>query len=1393
MPVVNRLKTFGVCGVAVAAVCWAARVEAKLIFVCREDNDLYGVVKSGDSSVVRRASIEEALVEAQAGDGVLLLADGYPDTRVSVDDTFYEGCRALGLKLYIEYPSALPKRVLAATKRMSLERAVVQSDFFGAKLPALRILAINGLELIPLTEVRTHLAAAHVAGFDSAVYGMPAASLPILAEVPDYEMMVATTQLSRFIRARFAPQEAWQTLWSTLLHWLQPQQSALELSWQPVVAPRYNPHEPLPDDAKLAAIKRGCEWFAKAGLFLEEPLPEFEWQIAEAEAATMRANSSTALGLFGVREGLESRILADGSQPLLPVRRGDCTAEVAMALAFGGHLTKQPEYRQAAINLLDYYLFKSCGIQRERADPKHGGYGLIAWGVDDKRFYGANYGDDNARVILGTLAAAALTGQEEWEEPMLRCIMANLRTSGRYGFRGGNINLYALGERGWPHYFQRENTNFSAHFESYLWACYLWAYHKTGDELFYQRAVIPLRMMMEHYTDEWVWTNGLSQEKARILLPLAWLVRVKDTPQHRAWLRQAVDGVVELQDACGAICEEIGLSGKGRYPPPANNEGYGKTEASLIQENGDPVTDLLYTANFAFLGLHEAAAVGDAAAATAAEKLADFLCRVQVRSERQPAVDGGWFRAFDFARWEAWASNADSGWGAWTIESGWTQGWIVSVLALRQMEQSLWELTAQSGANKHFEKLRKEMWPLEAQQRQLRLVPWEPRLNRVALDKPLLAFHLFGEPECVTDKLRDYAEYECVYTVDGSEVKRQPLSVGVNTVELNGVAKGDHSLTTTIILRESGAVVFTQTNSITLVEPAVVETNGHRRLNNLVTEVLSCKLVAYEGAQVYNFYNPREGWVHIAVSGATGERPVVLELAGFGVLSSFRDNGSEAFRYLPIGLQTVAVRGAAAGATLTVRAISEIFNYPACSDSFVPQNGCYGWEFQKRYVFPAVTTLNGGSIPPECRDQFKAYGLRWLANLLTHELIGGDDLVGRLQCASGMSSPEYAGLTCDEQGFYQPTLPFYSDGLRGYENQQQRLIYTWVVDKPFIPSVNNDFISAALNAAGGRGKLLYEAYCISQPDEAAARQHLDKMILQVMQGINQYLPAAASGVGIILGNFNQVPIITLDVVPEVDYKYYLDMQLNMVANHGAFANLGVTGYWGSYYGDEELYRWSFALMRHYGVEGRTNMLSESYGYRYAPGHLHNCDFIDGLTGWEARAASDGTLEPGSFKDYGRHRLGSQGRWHVPPGTGDTFALFKRQAHAPNTLAQQASGLKPGEVYTLQFVTADYQDMLQKRFNPREHGLAVTLEGGAEVMREHSYTFVDRRNSGRKQGDGLARVNLHHVRFRATGTECTVQFSDAPAAVGSELALNYIMLKPYFDDAVKPRAVDVGCM
>ncbi len=699
--------------VAGCALQGTAAEGPRLVLRCGAENDLFRVLTASGYACQRVESNREAAERAAEGGAVLILAEGYPAATTVIEPDVLEAAARKNLRLYVEYPAALPGVELGAPKAAGCERAVVNSDFFGPSLEKLRILAINGLHFVPAKSDASHIVAARVAGFDTAVFGLPQNTAPILFELPGGRTLVAATKLSHFVTGRYTPQDAWQAVWAGVLAWLCPDAKRPALAWTPTVRPSYGRDEPLPADAELQAVRRGAAWFHRSKLLLHPSRLDEVNRAAGRDGLlpTPPPDAPVGDGSLGILEAPLSIVLADGSQKQGVARRGDCHGESAMALAFGARLGAGATNAAIARNILDFYLFTSDARKKERGDPKHGAYGLTAWGITSPAWYVANYGDDNARLLLGTAATAALLDDNRWDEAMMKCLLANLRTTGRRGFRDDRIDIPALSAQGWQPFFLRNIVSYSPHMEAYLWACYLWAYQRTGYELFYERAENALRMTMAQYPNGWRWTNGLAQERARILLPLAWLVRAKDTPEHRAWLRTAVDGLAALQEPCGAIREELGLPGKGMFPPPASNEQYGGAEASLIQRNGDPVSDLLYTSNFAFLGLHEAATVGDQAAREAEEQLAKFLCRIQVRSEAQPSLDGGWFRAFDFKRWEAWASNADAGWGAWAIESGWTQGWIVSVLGLRQMKTSLWDLVTKTGIARDFARLRSEMLP----------------------------------------------------------------------------------------------------------------------------------------------------------------------------------------------------------------------------------------------------------------------------------------------------------------------------------------------------------------------------------------------------------------------------------------------------------------------------------------------------------------------------------------------------------------------------------------------------------------------------------------------------------------------------------------------------------
>src|SRR5690606_7563584 len=132
-------------------------------------------------------------------------------------------------------------------------------------------------------------------------------------------------------------------------------------------------------------------------------------------------------------------ILPDGSQLQRTPIRADCQAETAAVLALHANLTGDAGSKTIAENLLRYLYFDSELHQRERGDPQHPAYGLIAWGAISPAWRVGNYGDDNARTLLATMACAAVLESDAWDESMLRALYANLRTTGKLGFRGDRV------------------------------------------------------------------------------------------------------------------------------------------------------------------------------------------------------------------------------------------------------------------------------------------------------------------------------------------------------------------------------------------------------------------------------------------------------------------------------------------------------------------------------------------------------------------------------------------------------------------------------------------------------------------------------------------------------------------------------------------------------------------------------------------------------------------------------------------------------------------------------------------------------------------------------------------------------------------------------------------
>jgi hypothetical protein len=204
-----------------------------------------------------------------------------------------------------------------------------------------------------------------------------------------------------------------------------------------------------------------------------------------------------------------------------------------------------------------------------------------------------------------------------------------------------------------------------------------------------------------------------------------------------------------------------------------------------------------------------------------------------------------------------------------------------------------------------------------------------------------------------------------------------------------------------------------------------------------------------------------------------------------------------------------------------------------------------------------------------------------------------------------------------------------------------------------------------------------------------------------------------------------------------------------------------------YYADDEMYRWTFMLTRHYCIEGNKEMLSSRYGLKYLPGILENGDFNESFDGWKVEGK---TTRETIYKFADKSEM----RWCGK--SGDTFAVLAKEPGKTTRLSQTLKNLVPGRTYSLDVVCFNAQDARDDVVRPMRIPLNVTLGDAAEKDDELSWVFVDRRPKSR--GFRGTRINRHHVVFTAKAAEIPFSVDNEDAPDGFEIGVNGIGAWPY---------------
>ena len=652
-----------------------------------------------------------------------------------------------------------------------------------------------------------------------------------------------------------------------------------------------------------------------------------------------------------------------------------------------------------------------------------------------------------------------------------------------------------------------------------------------------------------------------------------------------------------------------------------------------------------------------------------------------------------------------------------------------------------------------------------AADRALRLIPRHPLLHVVPDDDSKVRFELCGQPEgaALTDcEIR----LACGGKTTKWPCKKRDFDVALPLAPTGGV------FNLTVVDARNGSSLHSRRFSYRTV--TVPKATPGKRLNTLVTELVREPLAAGRDWS-YSFALDRPGWVFVSADAEA------VRIDGKSVIDAVTPN-HETFRQLSVGVHSLEVQGGKGGEVI-LRKVPELFNY--CPLQKIARDDLkVGWEFQEKYMLPAVNVLNGGNIPPDRIESVRARGYKWLANLKSTRLKSAEDLLGRIAGHRGMHDASRDGVTCDEQSYYDPkTIAMFADAFWRVGDYPGKSIYTWITGTSTHSGVERDFMSAAANVSESTGKLLTETYCETCASEEEAREYMRQEIVSPVLDMRKY-PCLLGNYGVILGDFTLTPHCSLVAHPEVDYRYYLDMQFNLIANDPQFEGMGCTGVWGSNYAPVEFLAWTFGLMRHYFVEGKRSMLSDRYGFKYVSGHLQDGDFREGLKKWSAT----GSVTCGRQKGLGL----CQWRYRRADA-GDGYAVFERQGGSVSTLRQTLRDLVPGKEYQLSLMLFDPAFPSCAATKPQRFEINVSFESGAQVCPGTQWEVVDRCDQEKaKRGDVRTKVNYRQLVFKAAATTATLVIDDGPLPVGSRVGINGISVHPYLGFRKKSMPASQDC-
>ena len=465
----------------------------------------------------------------------------------------------------------------------------------------------------------------------------------IMALYRDGNTVVCAMRLCNFRRARLSPVGEWETIITEIVRHLAGEK--IEVAFKrPVCAFAKGSKVSSYADVQ-ETVARGLAWYENAGILLDG-------------------------GAGGFKEGLSHHILAqNGRQLRAELVRNDCTGESAGAYMMDAVLTGSGKSRavyEAASDFCFHYLQVKDGPHK----------GMMRW---SEMAWGVCYQDDVARAVIPGLLEANYAGGTAHFDDIVDGLEYLVKTTGPDGLRVPRTDVPNFTEESWMELASNKGYP-AAHYNAFYSAALLLAYRAGGPAHFLEVAEKGLSAIMALYPNT-VRETSETEENCRLVLPLAVLYQVTGKEEHKTWLYRVVEELQKVRHESGAYREwDTG------YQAKCSRRENG--ECALLAENGDPVSDLLYSVNWLPLGFaYGYLATGDEMFKKLWQDVAGFMVSCQIRSE-DPTLDGAWARAFDLKRWEINGVPHDIGWAPCCVESGWTVGEILMGLQFMKIVEN---------------------------------------------------------------------------------------------------------------------------------------------------------------------------------------------------------------------------------------------------------------------------------------------------------------------------------------------------------------------------------------------------------------------------------------------------------------------------------------------------------------------------------------------------------------------------------------------------------------------------------------------------------------------------------------------------------------------------------